>query len=382
MRVYEYEVELKSPTIVVSKRTRAGFVALSEELPGSTVRGAILTALHEAGREALAKSEAFDPSLVASPAYPIKDGNKALPGHFLTYKCKLSKIDECFSTLGSIEKLASLDDVRESITSKCLLHNEHKRPATAKRALSTPLTIIGGKLVATRQKVYRAEAVGISKRTRSAEHGMLFTYEVIAEGSRYWGTIADVKEKIDLPSELDVTFGRGGSRGFGSARLRLREANSEVEKLTSELESWLETKDIVFAYAISPSATLVGARAPISTIPIPPVDLRSPWLKQCKVSTDSSLQLLCSEGRLHAFGARRSITGWSLLKNMPKPRLAAARPGSLFAFKLKVSSSRAAAAARALAAIRFVGADSLACAGLNFLWFMTHDPFEVAYHEE
>jgi len=88
----EVRVRLQSPAIVTTRRTERGFVRPADHIPGSTLRGAILSALYREGKLDLdyLKQEAKSPGLLASPAYPLCSGAKSLPATPSIRRC-----DDC-----------------------------------------------------------------------------------------------------------------------------------------------------------------------------------------------------------------------------------------------------------------------------------------------
>lgn len=216
MRLMEAKLVLKSPAIITRRRVERGFVEPLEHVPGSMLRGAILTSLFRSGRlsrEDL-KREAEKPSLLASPAYPIVKGAKSLPATPFMFYCR-----KCNSII---------DVTRES--SEALLRNEEPKPPLTCEECKEPLKSLYGFIVAKsgdrveriRVRTFRSTSVAIDKGRGSAMTGMLFDYEAIAEGTEFWAWVL-APEWLQA-DEMEVTVGRGSSRGFGWAELELREA--------------------------------------------------------------------------------------------------------------------------------------------------------------
>ena len=71
-------------------------------------------------------------------------------------------------------------------------------------------------------ETFRSTSVAIGKDRGSAVRGMLFDYEAIAEGTEFWAWV--LAPDWLQPGSMEVAVGRGASRGFGWAELRLEPA--------------------------------------------------------------------------------------------------------------------------------------------------------------
>lgn len=223
-QLLEVEVELLSPAIVVSRVTRSGYVRPLDYIPGSTLRGALLTALYRLGyiEERQLRQEAEEPSILASPAYPIvqlsETGGVALrrtlPATPATFKCKVC--GSSFMNLREVSiQLTSSGNIRLPV--ECPEHGP------AKSLYSLPIYVYGGDIRVFRPRVVHATSAAINKLLGTAMRGMLFSYEAIAEGTRFWARLAlpdSVAGKI--PEKLEVAVGRGSSRGFGRSVVKVR----------------------------------------------------------------------------------------------------------------------------------------------------------------
>lgn len=213
----EARLRLKSPAIVTQRRVEKGFVKVMDCIPGSTLRGAILTALFRGGRlsQADLRREAEEPSLLASPAYPIVSGVKSVPATPFMFRCR-----RCGSTI---------DATRESI--ERLQREEGLEPPLLHDGCGEPLKPLYGSLLARardgRVRGFRATSVAIGKDRGSAMREMLFDYEAIAEGTEFWAWIL-APDWLQAGS-MEVAVGRGQSRGFGWAELKLEPAPQQPQ---------------------------------------------------------------------------------------------------------------------------------------------------------
>jgi len=219
VKLYEVRLVLKSPAIITRRRTERGYIRPLEYIPGSTLRGAIVTALFRAGllgEEDLSR-EASQPSILASAAFPLAEGHRTLPATPFMARCKL-----CGHT----------QDLTESAAKALEGGHNPEFPGFCPRCLSRglvsplepmhgePVYLEGGEYKTFRPRTFRATSVGISKTRGAAVREMLFEYEAIVEGAEFWARIA-IADGIELPGRLEVTLGRGSSRGFGWAELSL-----------------------------------------------------------------------------------------------------------------------------------------------------------------
>ncbi|MEM4639880.1 MAG: hypothetical protein QXT93_08410 [Thermofilum sp.] len=214
MKLYEAKLVLKSPAIVTAKRTERGYVKPHSHIPGSMLRGAILTALYRAGKlgEDALRREAQEPRLLSSPGLPLANGRKTLPATPFMAACKRCdhRVDETAEAAKALEQGGEL-----KFPLVCPRDGGPMEPLHGRFVYAE-----GGRLRSYRLRTFRATSVGISKERASAVKGLLFDYEAIAEGSAFWAWVA-APDDFRLPSSLEVAVGRGQSRGFGWADLTL-----------------------------------------------------------------------------------------------------------------------------------------------------------------
>lgn len=223
-QLLEAEIELLSPAIVVSRVTRSGYVRSLDCIPGSTLRGALITALYRLGyiEERQLRQEAEEPSILASPAYPIAQLSEAgrvtlrrtLPATPATFKCKV-----CGSSFLNLREIS----VQLTSSSSIRLPVECPEHGPAKPLYSLPVYVHDGDVRVFRPRMIHATSVAINKPLGTAMRGMLFSYEAIAEGTRFWARLA-LPDSIagKIPEKLEVAVGRGSSRGSGRSVVRIR----------------------------------------------------------------------------------------------------------------------------------------------------------------
>jgi len=285
MRLYEARLVLRSPAIITLRRTERGYVKPPSFIPGSTLRGALVTAL---GREGLLSQEDFsreasEPRILASAAMPVVGGRRTLPATPFMARCKV-----CGHTVDLTEGAARALEGGGPLEFPALC------PSCGERGSPSPLeplhgepVYLEGRLRAFRPRSFRATSVGISKVRGAAVKELLFDYEAIAEGTEFWAWVA--AEGLELPGRLEVSVGRGRSRGFGWAELTLTPAQAQP----------------------APERGVFVALSPLL-----PVGALS-W-------GGSTIKLERVVGR-----TLRTQLGWDMRANEPRPFATLARPGSL-----------------------------------------------------
>lgn len=342
MRFLEIMLETLSPTVVTARISVRGFLKALDHIPASMLRGAILSELYRSGvvDKSFLESERYGkPSVITSYAYPItSEGKKSYPGHPFMYKCKVCGSIENY--LGEIINRLELDGgLREKVPISCryghkALESFHSRFYPSED---------GGKVPTS-----RFICTGVSKRRASSEAGLLFEYEAISPGRRFWATLALPNEVTDYIDGLEIYIGRGISRGFGRSRIvKLREII--LEDVAMQVEQSLTSGGYIALYASSPLISCIGS----SYAPYPQsIDL-SRAAAMASINEEGSLKIRAVYGR-----ADFQIGGWDMAKNSEKPSLwFAARPGSIAVAEYSCSSI-------ALAALSLLG--TVECIGDTF----------------
>jgi hypothetical protein len=225
MRLMEGRLVLKSPAIITQRRVERGFVKPADHIPGSMLRGAILTALFRSGMlsQADLKREAEEPSLLASPAYPVWNSARSAPATPFMFYCR-----RCGTVIDATHE--STDMLRrDQEPSLPLLH---KCGEPFKPLYGSLIMGANGKLKGVRVHTFRASSAAIGKDRGSIVREMLFDYEAIAEGTEFWAWI--LAPDWLHTTRIEVAVGRGQSRGFGWGELRL-EPTSQPPQQTQEV---------------------------------------------------------------------------------------------------------------------------------------------------
>lgn len=139
MRIYEVDYELESPIILSLPTIGNVYHTAYNYLPGSTIRGAILTYLQRDGFDI--EDEMLQPSIVFHPAYPVRDGYVYKPAHCLVYECKICKKEDYpYVIINPYEIVIKGNDAGWSLTP----------PFECNRGHPFALKPIGGELIAVK----------------------------------------------------------------------------------------------------------------------------------------------------------------------------------------------------------------------------------------
>lgn len=271
----------------------------------------------------LVTEEIQNPKLIFHPAYPASDHADPEYAHPFIYECKLCE-----------EKIA--EDYLEKVKKNPSKIDELVPPNYCEREKHLlSMKSLGGNLVIKKDGCYtrfkgpeylRIEAVGMSKRFKKSEIGMIYNYICLAPGSRFKGMIVDLNgERLQKLGYLDgheyeLSVGRGGSRGMGHIKVEITEEGEDFIKFKRDLISqrlreespylFLKAKSPIYGLSINKEGLHIS-----SHLEIPGLVFMREWIT----------------------GAE-TISGFSLLTGYPKAIIKAARPGSLYLYRVSEES--------------------------------------------
>jgi CRISPR/Cas system CSM-associated protein Csm3 (group 7 of RAMP superfamily) len=314
---YYLNLRTKSPLIITSKQLGKILYNEFNYIPGYTLRGAIIAELYRRGNMNIL-SETYNPTLIVKPAYPIIDGNLAEPAHPFIFKCKLCKslgesnyifLSEGYITF--VEK--GIVDPRKMFPTSC--SKGHKGTI---KSLSGSLIVADKSIKEVKIDNVSLDAVGISKKTKSSEIGMLYNYVGIAPETRFRSVIIcedDMLQEIKKLNEIHI--GRGISRGLGRVEISIEEYKENEEKRISKLIS----SGRLIIKAISPVFKLCMKDNGLHS----EFDLDLPLKKKEFINNDSKVLTGITK-----------VSGFSFFKNnvLPKPLFFGAKEGSIFFYEV------------------------------------------------
>lgn len=302
--IYEAEYEVKTP-LKIDK----------EYLPGSSIRGSILTRLFEMDGLDV-KKESIEPSLIFHPAFPIDQESKQLyrPAHPFIFKCKICNTinDELDSHKGFKQ-----DDISALFPFKC--KNNH---LFSLKSLGGKLVIKNndGKIVVYKDKRVAFYSVGINKILGSSEINMLYHDNYRVPDTRFRGLIvtedSEVLDNIAAESDNIIYLGRGGSRGFGHTLINIKRVDDYIDKRREIIKSILKRSDY--------SYILLRALSPIFNIE----------LNENGLVTATNIKIDGMSSNIVMTGTTK-VSGFSLLSNIQKINLNAIGEGSIICLNIK-----------------------------------------------
>lgn len=313
MKFLEIMIEILSPAIITERRSLRGYLKPLDFIPASMLRGAILSRLYGIGavNEDFLKNEKDKPSIISSYAHPLIDGKKTYPGHPFMYKCKIcdEKIENRLSEV--LEELEKNGELKEPMRVIC-----EKGHAALESLYSKPCTDDeDSKALAS-----RFICTSVNKRLGSSEAGMIYYYEAIAPGAKFWATIAlpdEVEEHVD---GLEIYIGRGISRGFGRSKI-VKVKEIDLKDFAMRIEEVSVREKHVVLYAQSP---LVNCCDDFYTPYPPEIDL-SRISARFGIDEKGKLTIKAVYGR-----AGFRIGGWDMRENVEKPFIKfATKPGAI-----------------------------------------------------
>lgn len=317
MTIYRIEIELLSPMII--SHPQPGRVLRGEYryIPSTTIKGAILSMLYrEYG--ASVHEESLNPRICIHPGYPIFDGYEARYAHPLIYKCKVCRDGENIIVDKSIldpDGLGRFNLERLEPPYKC-----GRGHIYAISPLKNTLLILrDGVYHPVEVETTSLDSIGINRYLGSTEHGMLYTYIVVAPGVKYGSMIYDPDDRLEgyglTEGTHRINIGRGISRGLGLARLRVERHDEYLSERVKEIMEYLE---LMGEYII------LRAKSPLS----PYLGLRSqPWDLEGFIGHD------IGGGILIPNGPPLKVRGYSSYTNQPKLSIMAYPPGTLVFYK-------------------------------------------------
>ena len=404
LTVYEAEVELLSPTILVERTGKSGYTSIRDRLPGQTLRGALLTALHDAGicsdPRKLAKLR-----ITATTGLPSEEGARFYFGHPFVMMPKVGLLKRgrryAFSLLAGkwLEALGNASTrtrgLRELLLSELRSYRKaflSKLRELGKNALAFSPSLLEfgmGSVFKVDEKGMPLEfggystnleiSVGISHVRGASESGMIFAYEALPVGAKFSATLTDLSgELTDLMighgllangrAELPIRIGRGASRGFGHAVMRLRKVPEGELREVVERAAKALNEGVIPLLARAPLVELKPSERGLTSLPSPPEELEVPGEWHVGLEPGGRLTLR----RIDCLGEQKRVKGYSMRKGIARPELTAACEGSLCLYK--VVSARG-EVAETLALLELAGMDRLAKLCLNRVEIAVEDPF-------
>lgn len=410
MKIYKVDVTTLSPLVITEKVGWKGFVYKLQryKIPASQFRGALLTKLLIEGllsEEQIYKLN-IDPDFALTPMY-ITDGDRLLYkdlliAHALCFKPKWKFPGELFDIDGRISPIISLgieeviNRLKSGVELKCVLYellsmvnlNKYREwshgkyyfaPGEDKPCGGALALKIGRNLwtnVSLEGKTGTYIEVGIDHIKKTAFPGLIYAYEFIKPGCKFTGllTCSDssplVKIIREFDYELELSVGRGISRGFGRIHAKFNEISlsdivlSQGVSLNNHDLIAFECIDIAFRSDYTKDYPLFRPYKTGDEIII-----NSNWIKKF-TQIEANLRFKV----VGVLGGSSKYYGWSLKTCKPKLPLLGNSPGSLLICRAEgVEGS----STRILSLLPLVGINRWSSYGYNILLPLVSDPFLI-----
>ncbi|MEM3986479.1 MAG: hypothetical protein QXR39_06890 [Candidatus Methanomethylicia archaeon] len=317
MKFYKIKIKLDSPTIIPERRIERGYKGCLDYIPSTTLRGALITSLYLNGNlkldEAKELVKTFD--LLVSNAYLFDEGKESHPSHPFMYECKVERerinfINEVVDELKRYENPRFKFRCSEGHLALKYIHPKTVIPLSDKRNMFRPSLV----------KVQCTISTAISKRRASSQSGMLYEYDYIVEGQRFWSFLG-ISEKLDkyIEEGLELKIGRGISRGFGKAHIDDLEELS-LNSLTDTIKSKIDLQGVSILYSQSPLLDYDKTLMKYASYPRK-IDLNH-LLKICRFPFNDagSISIVDVEGKPMIYGKTRVLHGgWDMHMNIKRP---------------------------------------------------------------
>jgi len=331
------ELTVKTP-LVIGSRVSKNWYAYTDPsiINGRMLWGTILSKIAETESEMI-QQEHLNPSIAVSSLIYVGRHSLCIPSHPFNFTCKTS--NEVIYTNGKMlyDRIIRGDRdimelIREKISSSCrveLKSSGDKYSLSVRKGLITPVKGLvekseKGYVTCGKPKTVSIEMVAIDKGTRSAKSEMLFTYEAVPEGTKYYSLIVGSSNrlnkildilKVEPGEKITFRMGRGVSRGYGVVDIVFYEKSELLDEANKYYSESL-SNGVMVLYSLSPVIRLgINGNNGYSNIPV----LMGLSIRDRGVYSTGTL----------------IIKGWSRLYNTPTPTLRALAPGTVIVYEVK-----------------------------------------------
>ena len=391
LKLFELKLEILTPTAIASRVGYAGFVhmTLVDHIPGPVLRGALLSEALRSGslsREDVNKLS-VSPDFALTPLLAIgrrgenlnsiKPLKSSLVAHALCYMSKWPD-ERTIRSPGAVKLVnkRAWELIKELVKAGLRSRKPGWGLGEVRSVEGKPTRKVGNLWEAVKTGGWTTAyiEVGLDRSRGSSAPGVLYAYEFLKPGCTYAGLMAVREESFlmkfldEMGPDLRLYIGRGVSRGFGKARLVLKDIDLkeiQVEWIKSDLG---DEKDTVLM-ALSPVFVEDGE----FPLPTPPREGSTLALDPGWYATMLGKPVNVKFKVKSIYGRRRAshaYRGWSLRTGMPKAPIRALGMGSLLVCKVKGTMP-----AHTAFLLPILGLGPSSSMGFNQLAPLKQDPF-------
>ena len=354
MRVFNVMIKFLTPALLLVKEGYRGMMysGVADKVPGSTVRGSLLTwgiregiiSRDEAVKESLSPKHSVTTFLLTRETSRMYEDVTLAHALSLTFKKGLG--DGAIYSLGIDRLISKYVSKGASITPKDVLAelinevmkeidargDELRCSANTERVMGSSLTRVGDSWRLSKGLVGDVSGsyvgVAIDRIRRTSAPGALFGYEYVESGTVYSGIVScsegsvmcRVVEALRKGNAV-IGVGKGTGRGYGLAKVL------SVEELSPKVVSSVKEGDYVALEVVGPTFTLKPHTSTSAPIPRPV----TPGDEVVVRNEGGSLKLEV----VGVYGGINVFRGWSLRTNTPKLAIKALDYGSLIIAKVR-----------------------------------------------
>ncbi len=387
MRVFNVVIKFLTPALISVKEGYRGMMysGVTDKIPGSTMRGSLLTwgiregivSRDEVVAESLSPKYSVTTFLLTPSESSLMYDN-VMVAHALSLMFKEGLGDGSVFSLGIDELLRRFKEFSSTLTPKDILANlimevtkrmdirgdELRSSVNTERVVGNSVIKVGNSWRLSKDLVSGLSGsyvgVGIDRLRRSSAPGILFGYEYVESGTTYCGLVSCIDGSV-MCKVMDslrrgnavISIGKGVGRGYGLAKV------VNVKEVSIRSVNDVRKGDYLVLEVVGPTFTLEPLTK--SSIPAPRPLVAGDEIILREGSTSLRLKVLST------FGDVRVFRGWSLRTESPKLPIRALSYGSLAVVKVIEGSTEL------LNALSYVGLNEFSSQGFNILLPLVRD---------
>ena len=285
IHTYLLEIELSEPTALTDGSSDAGGGHTTlDHIPGTSLLGAFVTALGISPTDDLFRRVFLSPSTRFLNAYPATQSQGRTLPRPLTFRVGKLNRGRLFDSISVDGKPVAYERIQS--------HFASVKPAdTMKSSRGVFVAEDAPEFEYAPQRIEQVH-VGIDRTKRSAEDGVLFTYEAVRAGTKFLGVIETdddrAAEIFAKHGTVDLRIGRSRSAGYGHARAQLKKASADWREYSPAVGAHPGStvitllSDYIPHLEVSPAAALRAELASLVGVKVDQVEVRSANTRQIR----------------------------------------------------------------------------------------------------